>query len=91
MLRESRRVLAPNGIAIHQDVPIREAPTPVHQVERGWDERVNGEVFWNTYAGDDLVADMRLAGFGAEQVAETCIAKLAGAGDWYLLIGDKAV
>jgi ubiquinone/menaquinone biosynthesis C-methylase UbiE len=91
MLRESRRVLAPNGITIHQDVPIRAAPTPIHQVERGWDQKFNGEIFWNVYAGDDLLADMRLAGFGAEQVAETRVAKLAGAGDWYLLIGDNAV
>jgi ubiquinone/menaquinone biosynthesis C-methylase UbiE len=90
MLRESRRVLTIDGITIHQDVPIRAAPTVVHQVERGWDERFNGEIFWNTYAGDDLVADMRLAGFAAEEITETCVEKLAGAGDWYLLIGEKS-
>jgi ubiquinone/menaquinone biosynthesis C-methylase UbiE len=90
MLREARRVLAPGGITIHQDVPIRAAPTIVHQVERGWDQRFNGEIFWNTYAGDDLLADLRLAGFSAEQAAEACIPKLAGAGDWYLLIGEKS-
>jgi ubiquinone/menaquinone biosynthesis C-methylase UbiE len=89
MLRESRRVLAPGGITIHQDVPIRAAPTAVHQVERGWDEKFNGEIFWNTYAGDDLLADMRAAGFAAEEVTEACIKKLAGLGDWYLLIGQK--
>jgi ubiquinone/menaquinone biosynthesis C-methylase UbiE len=90
MLRESRRALTIDGITIHQDVPIRAAPTVVHQVERGWDERFNGEIFWNTYAGDDLVADMRLAGFAAEEITETCVEKLAGAGDWYLLIGEKS-
>ena len=89
MLREARRVLAPGGITIHQDVPIREAPSRVHQVERGWDERFNGEIFWNTYAGDDLTQDMQLAGFREDEFRETCIPKLAGAGDWYLLIGEK--
>jgi SAM-dependent methyltransferase len=90
MLREARRVLAPGGITIHQDVPIRAAPSAVHQVERGWDERFNGEIFWNTYAGDDLLADMRTAGFETGDFKETCVEKLAGAGDWYFLIGEKS-
>lgn len=90
MLREARRVLAPGGITIHQDVPIRAAPTAVHQVERGWDERFNGEVFWNMYAGDDLLGDMRLAGFAQAESRETCIERLAGAGEWYLLMGEKS-
>jgi SAM-dependent methyltransferase len=89
MLREARRVLAPGGITIHQDVPIRAAPSAAHQVERGWDEHFNGEIFWNTYVGDDLLADLRTAGFTTEQSAEHCIPKLAGVGDWYLLIGEQ--
>jgi len=89
MLREAHRVLAIGGVAIHQDVPIRFAPTLVQQVERGWDERFNGEIFWNIYAGDDLVADMRAAGFAAACVNETRIEKISGAGGWYLLSGEK--
>jgi hypothetical protein len=58
-------------------------------VERGWDEKFNGEIFWNVYAGDDLAADMRAAGFTADQVSETRIEKIAGAGGWYLLSGEK--
>jgi len=89
MFREARRVLAPGGITIHQDVPIRAAPSAAHQVERGWDERFNGEIFWNVYAGDDLVSDMREAGFAPGQLTETCVPKIGGAGDWYLLSGEK--
>jgi SAM-dependent methyltransferase len=91
MMCEARRVLAPSGIVIHQDVPLRAAPSTVHQVERGWDEKFNGEVFWNMYAGDDLVADMRRAGFTPEQITETRIEKVSGAGGWYLLSGEKGV
>lgn len=90
MMREAHRTLVPGNLAIHQDVPIRSAPTPVHRVESGWDERFNGEIFWNVYAGDDLAADMRAAGFAAEKVLETRIEKVSGAGGWYLLAGEKA-
>ena len=90
MLSEARRVLAPGGIAIHQDVPIRAAQSPVHQVERGWDERFNGEIFWNLYAGDDLAAEMRAAGFAPHEIAESRIEKVSGAGGWYLLTGQKS-
>jgi ubiquinone/menaquinone biosynthesis C-methylase UbiE len=91
MMREARRVVAPGGIVIHQDVPLRAAPSAVHQVERGWDEKFNGEVFWNMYAGDDLIADMRRAGFTPEQITETRIEKVSGAGGWYLLSGEKGI
>ncbi|MEX2149740.1 MAG: class I SAM-dependent methyltransferase [Steroidobacteraceae bacterium] len=89
MMREASRVVAPGGVVIHQDVPIRSAPTLVAQVERGWDEKFNGEIFWNTYAGDDLMADMRTAGFAEKSITETRIEKVSGAGGWYLLAGEK--
>jgi SAM-dependent methyltransferase len=90
MMKEAHRVLRPGGLAVHQDVPIRAEPTPVAQVERGWDEKYNGELYWNVYGGDDLVADMRSAGFSADRVEETRVAKVAGPGGWYLLAGEKA-
>lgn len=90
MMREAHRVVVPGGLVIHQDVPIRAAPSLVAQVERGWDEKYNGEIFWNIYAGDDLKADMRAAGFAAGSIAETSIEKVSGAGGWYLLTGAKA-
>ena len=89
MMCEAQRVLAAGGLVIHQDVPTRSEPTLVRQVERGWDERYNGEIFWNVYAGDDLVADMKAARFPADSILETRIQKIAGAGGWYLLSGEK--
>jgi SAM-dependent methyltransferase len=89
MMREARRVTAPGGIVVHQDVPIRAAPTLIARVERGWDEKFNGEIFWNVYAGDDLKSDMAAAGFAAASIAETRIEKVAGAGGWYLLAAEK--
>lgn len=89
MMREAFRVAAPGGLVVHQDVPIRSAPTLAAQAERGWDQKYNGEIFWNTYARDDLVADMRAAGFAPAGITETRIEKIAGAGGWYLLAGAK--
>ena len=90
MMREAHRAVVPGGLVIHQDVPIRAAPSLVAQAERGWDEKYNGEIFWNAYAGDDLKADMRAAGFAGEAITETRIEKISGAGGWYLLTGEKA-
>ena len=89
MMTEARRVLRPGGLAVHQDVPIRAAPTAVAAVERGWDEKYNGEIYWNVYGGDDLVADMRAAGFPADSLQETRVAKVTGPGGWYLLAGEN--
>ena len=89
MMREARRVLASGGIVIHQDLPIRAAMSAVHQVERGWDAKFNGEIFWNVYVEDDLVADMSAAGFMSSEITETYVEKVAGPGDWYLLAGEK--
>jgi len=90
MMKEAHRVLVPGSLAVHQDVPIRGGSTLMEQVERGWDEKYNGEIFWNIYGGDDLVADMRAAGFADDRIRETRIAKVSGAGGWYLLAGEKA-
>ena len=89
MMREARRVLAPGAVVVHQDVPTRFEPNLVRRAEGGWDERFNGEIFWNVYAADDLAADMRAAGFAADEVAEARIEKISGPGGWYLLSGVK--
>ncbi|MGQ0385143.1 MAG: class I SAM-dependent methyltransferase [Gammaproteobacteria bacterium] len=89
MMREARRVTRPGGLDVHQDVPIRSAPSLAAEAERGWDQKYNGEVFWNTYARDDLKADMRAAGFSDAEITETRIEKISGAGGWYLLAGVK--
>jgi len=89
MMAEAWRVLAPGGVVVHQDVPVRFEPTLVEQVERAWDTRFNAEPFWKIYGGDDLMADMRAAGVDAQSLKEVRLPKLSGPGDWYLLLGAK--
>lgn len=90
MMAEAHRVVRPGGAVIHQDVPTRSTGTDVARVERNWDERFNGEVFWSVYSGDDLVRDMRAAGFAAAAIREERIEKLQGSGGWYVLAAQRA-
>ena len=88
MIAESRRVARPGGIVIHQDVAIRGLPTQVHQVERDWDTRFNGEAHWNTYQTADLIADMGAAGF-VDGVVEHDLPAIHGANRWYAISARK--
>ncbi|MBH0114461.1 class I SAM-dependent methyltransferase [Novosphingobium sp. YJ-S2-02] len=88
MMREAHRLVAPGGLVVHQDVPTRFVEGEVAQVERAWDVRFNGEAFWSIYAGDDLLADMREAGFAPDRVAQLKLEKTDGRGGWYLLEGQ---
>ena len=90
MMAEALRVCRPGGLVVHQDVPTRFEPTLVHQVERAWDATFNGEAFWNIYSGDDLAAAGAAAGLAADDFEELRLPKLAGAGDWYVIVARKA-
>lgn len=90
MIAEAMRVVRPGGLVVHQDVPTRFEATLVQQVERAWDSTFNGEAFWNIYSGDDLVADLVAAGAEPGTFDELRLPKLAGVGDWYVLLQRKA-
>ena len=91
MCSSDLRLVRPGGVVIHQDVAIRDQPTIVHQVERDWDTHFNGEVHWSTYATADLRADMRAAGFAADEIVEHDLAAVQGfAGNrWYAISARK--
>ncbi|MEW4467774.1 class I SAM-dependent methyltransferase [Parasphingorhabdus sp. JC815] len=91
MFRESFRLVRPGGIVIHQDVPIRNQPTPIHEVERDWDTHYNGEAHWSTYAQADLYSDMISAGFSEGSVIEHDLTTLQGLANsrWYVISGRK--
>lgn len=90
MMRESRRLLAAGGVALHQDVPYRFQDLDVpHQVEKSWDVEFNNEPFWVKYATADVTGDMVTAGFDAATVREERIPKLRGPGAWYVAYGQQ--
>jgi ubiquinone/menaquinone biosynthesis C-methylase UbiE len=88
---ETLRLLAPGGIAVHQDVDILYRGYSLWQeAERAYDLYWNGEPFWVDYAECDFIAELVEAGFPREAVRETRLKKLAGPGYWYAFIAEKA-
>ncbi|MDG2532141.1 class I SAM-dependent methyltransferase [Sphingomonas sp. HITSZ_GF] len=88
-MAEALRVVRPGGLVIFQDVDTRFAPTEVHKVEKNWDTRFNGELFWKTYNDADLLADMRAAGFAADSVREHAAEAVSNINRWYVVSGRK--
>jgi SAM-dependent methyltransferase len=87
---ETFRLLAPGGIAIHQDVDLLfRGKAPWEEAERAYDLNYNNEPFWLDYATCDFRAELIAAGFAPEDVAEARIPKLAGPGYWYAFSAVK--
>lgn len=88
--RETLRLLAPGGIAIHQDVDIlNRDKTLAEAAERAWDLRFNNEPYWVMYANSDLRSELIEAGFPENKVREQRIRKTDGPGFWYAWIAEK--
>ena len=88
-MREALRVVRPGGVVIFQDVDTRFAPSEVHRVEKNWDTRFNGELFWKIYNDADLQADMIAAGFDPEVVREHHVEAVNNINRWYVISGRK--
>lgn len=81
---ETRRLLAPGGICVHQDVDLLfRNKAHWEEAERAYDLEHNNEPFWLEYATSDFRSELLAAGFADANVVETRIPKLAGPGSWY--------
>lgn len=87
---ETLRLLAPGGIAIHQDVDLLfRGKAPWEEAERAYDLEHNNEPFWLEYATCDFKSELAAAGFAAADIGETRIPKVAGPGSWYAFTASK--
>ncbi len=85
MLRETWRLLAPGGVAVHQDVPLRFAGLSEFQkFEMSWDTHNNNEPYWEVYANADLAADMHEAGIPAEFCHVGSLPAAQGSLPWFV-------
>jgi SAM-dependent methyltransferase len=88
MMRETFRLLAPGGLTLHQDVPLRlETNSLVEAVGKAWDVRFNNEPYWLTYGAENVAADLTAAGF--PDVKEVTLPKLDAPGGWYAIVAEK--
>lgn len=90
MFRESWRLLAPGGVCVHQDVPLRYAELDEFmRFERGWDLKNNNEPFWEAYATNDPQAMLRAAGFAAEAIDVGYFDQIDGSMRWFIASARK--
>jgi len=90
MLRESWRLLAPGGVCVHQDVPLRFAGLSEFQkFEMSWDTLNNNEPFWEVYANADLAADMREAGIPEDRTMIGSLPAAQGSLPWFVATCSK--
>ena len=90
MLRETWRLLAPGGVFVHQDVPLRFAGLPeFRKFELSWDTANNNEPYWEVYASADLAADMATAGIPASLTWTGNLPQAEGSLPWYVAAGAK--
>lgn len=67
ILREVKRVLKPDGVFLHVEVPVRR-DTPFAQFLANWDSWHNNEPFWGILARTDVRALAMEAGFDEERI-----------------------
>lgn len=85
MMRDTWRLLAPGGVAVHQDVPLRFAGrSEFEKFELSWDTAYNNEPFWEVYANADLAADMLAAGIPDHCMHVGHLPQAAGSLPWYV-------
>jgi SAM-dependent methyltransferase len=89
-LAESFRILRPGGLCVHQDVPLRfSGRSEFEKFELSWDQRHNGEPYWEVYANADLEADLRAAGFPPESIYVGHLEARSGSLPWFVGIARK--
>lgn len=92
MLRETWRLLAPGGVAVHQDVPLRfQGLSEFKKFEMSWDTLNNNEPYWEVYANADLAADMRLAGIPDACTYVGSLPAASGSLPWFVAAIHKPI
>ena len=85
IMAECRRLLAPGGVCIHQDVPIQSGRFDAFmQFVSEWQVENNDEPFWMDFANADLPDMLVTAGFEAEKVSDEYLQAIDGPIPWYV-------
>jgi SAM-dependent methyltransferase len=86
IMAECRRLLAPGGVCIHQDVPTQTGRFDVWmQFISEWQKDNNDEPFWLDYANADLPGLMAQAGFDPAVIGVDYLQAIDGPIPWYVV------
>lgn len=90
IISECRRLLAPGGVCIHQDVPIQSGRFDAFmQFVSEWQVSNNDEPFWMEFANADLPAMLIDANFEADKVAAEYLQAIDGPIPWYVVTATR--
>ena len=85
MLRESRRLLRPGGVCVHQDVPLRfQGLSEFRKFDMSWDTLNNNEPYWEVYANADLQPELHAAGFAEDCIHVGSLPAAQGSLPWFV-------
>jgi SAM-dependent methyltransferase len=85
MLRESRRLLRPGGVCVHQDVPLGfQGLSEFRKFDMSWDTLNNNEPYWEVYANADLQPELRAAGFAEDCIHVGSLPAAQGSLPWFV-------
>ena len=88
VMKESKRLLRPGGICLHQDVALQSQGRSLFwQADRAWDQFFNNEAWWLSYSDADCGTEMREAGF--DDVVDEYVEQNAGPSSWYVVMGRR--
>ena len=88
MFRESRRLLRPGSVCIHQDVPLRFGGlSEFKKFELSWDTRHNNEPYWEVYANCAPQPELEAAGFAKDCIHVGSLSAAAGSLPWFVACG----
>lgn len=87
IMEECQRLLAPGGLAVHQDVAVQpQRLSPFMQFLSAWQKDNNGEPFWLDYAHRDFAKAAVAAGFDPENVEPLYLEQLDGPLEWFVMV-----
>ena len=87
---ESRRLLRPGGVCIHQDVPIQTRRLdPFMRFISEWQRDHNNEPFWMDFANADLPGLLEKAGFSRSTITEDYLTAIDGPVPWYVVAATR--
>lgn len=91
IMLECQRLLAPGGVVIHQDVPLRKPDmSGFGKFLSMWQTQHNDEPFWEEFGNSSVPDALMQAGFESEKIFEEYIAQVAGPLHWYLVGAQKS-